>query len=89
VSATTQTQLEADACAWLDAEIAAGRLSPAPSPEVLGRIAAMLTGPSARPRIKRAHRRLAPAQAQAPAAKVGDLLVVEQRPSPVTQASCP
>jgi hypothetical protein len=80
VNAIARPTVEDEARRWLTAEIAAGRLSATPSLEVLGRVAVMLTGSPAQPRIKRAHRRLAPAQAQVPAATVGDLKVIELTP---------
>jgi len=82
VSAIAQPHVEDEARRWLNREIAEGRLSSTPSLEVLGRVAVMLTGSPAQPRIKRAHRRLAPAQAQAPAAKVGGLRVIDLTPKP-------
>jgi hypothetical protein len=54
VSAIARPTVEDEARRWLTAEIAAGRLTPKPSPEVLGRIV-MLIGSPAQPRIKRAH----------------------------------
>jgi len=78
VSAIAQPQVEDDVQAWLNREISEGRLSAAPSPEALRRIAAMLTGPVAQPRVVRIRPKpLAPAQPQVPADEVGDLPVVD------------
>jgi hypothetical protein len=91
MAAAAEPQVEDDVQAWLNREIAEGRLSAAPSPEVSARIAAMLIGPVAQPHIKRAHRRLARAKAQAPASSVDGLEVIEEiePPKPKRKSAAP
>jgi hypothetical protein len=83
MSATARPHVEADAREWLAGEIRAGRLLPIPSPEVLGRIAAMLTGPvrsDEHARVRKPIRPVRPDEGVMPA-EVDGLPVTEERPA--------